>query len=127
MKTLIGLPFDKWRLSKQDEFQIFGVNTEYPETEGVFNVERRGGREVLRIIASAGEGWDHVSVSLVNRCPTWAEMSWVKSQFFHDDDAVMQLHVAATNHLNVHPYCLHLWRPWARVGVIPLPPSIMVG
>src|SRR5262245_54586743 len=26
--------------------------------------------------------WDHVSVSLSHRCPTWDEMCWVKDLFF---------------------------------------------
>jgi hypothetical protein len=37
----------------------------------------------------------------------------------------MQLHVAVKEHINCHPYCLHIWRPHDQV--IPLPPSIMVG
>jgi hypothetical protein len=36
----------------------------------------------LRCIVSVGLGWDHVSVSLPNRCPTWTEMDLVKDTFF---------------------------------------------
>jgi hypothetical protein len=79
----------------------------------------------LRVIASDGEGWEHVSVSLPNRCPTWKEMCLVKSLFWDDDDCVMQLHPPRSDWVNNHPYCLHMWRP---IGVeIPRPPALMVG
>jgi hypothetical protein len=79
----------------------------------------------LRVIASDGEGWDHVSVSLPNRCPVWREMCLVQSLWFREDEVVMQLHVAAKDHINVHPFCLHLWKP--QGVAIPLPPAWMVG
>lgn len=79
----------------------------------------------LYVIASTGLGWDHVSVSLNNRCPNWREMSFIKDLFFDDDEVVMQLHVAKKDHINLHPYCLHLWKP--QFTDIPLPPNFMVG
>jgi hypothetical protein len=79
----------------------------------------------LRVVASSGEGWDHVSVSRQNRCPNWPEMEFIKRAFFKDDETAMQLHVPPSDHISIHPFCLHLWRPH---GVeIPRPPSIMVG
>jgi hypothetical protein len=33
----------------------------------------------LRVIASDGMGWEHVSVSLPHRCPHWREMRFIKS------------------------------------------------
>ena len=35
----------------------------------------------LRVLFSDGLGWDHVSVSLADRCPTWAEMCFIKDLF----------------------------------------------
>jgi hypothetical protein len=82
------------------------------------------GRE-QRVIASDGEGWEHVSVSCPDRCPTWGEMCFIKSKFWHEDETVIQYHPAKSNYVNMHPYCLHLWKP---IGVtLPLPPSILVG
>ncbi len=77
----------------------------------------------LRVIASWGMGWDHVSVSLSTRCPTWDEMSWVARTFFPGEYA-MQLHVPESDHRNFHPFCLHLWRP--QNSDIPTPPGWMV-
>jgi len=77
------------------------------------------------VIASWGGGWDHVSASKKNECPSWGEMDYIKSLFFEDCEVVMQLHVDKKNHINNHPYCLHLWRPQGEK--IPLPPGWMVG
>lgn len=79
----------------------------------------------MTIIASDGEGWEHVSVSFVNRCPTWEEMCAVKNVFWPVEDAVVQFHPAKADYVNHHPYCLHMWRP--TDGGFPVPPAWMVG
>jgi hypothetical protein len=95
-----------------------------------------GYRAVLNVIASRGGGsadiggddpysrWDHVSVSLADRCPTWEEMCFIKELFFERDEPAMQLH-PVKDYVNNHPYCLHLWRPLDVE--IPLPFPEMVG
>ena len=77
------------------------------------------------VIFSRGCGWDHVSVSFNNRCPTWEEMCEIKSMFFHPDEVVVQYHPAESDYVNNHPYCLHLWRPQEQA--MPTPPAWMVG
>jgi len=79
----------------------------------------------LKVIASDGLGWEHVSVSTVTRCPTHAEMEFIREQFWRDDECVMLLSVPRTEHINCHPYCLHMWRP--TESAIPRPPAEMVG
>lgn len=79
----------------------------------------------LGIVVSDGAGWDHVSVSLQSRCPTWQEMSFVKDLFFEPHEAAMQLHPPQSEYVNHHEYCLHIWRPHDKR--IPLPPSEFVG
>ncbi len=79
----------------------------------------------LRIIVGIGAGWDHVSVSLETRCPTWGEMEFVKRLFFRDDETAIQLHVPPADHINHHAFTLHLWRP--HMVSIPRPPAWMVG
>jgi hypothetical protein len=91
---------------------------------GVFMIPQPGSGP-LRVVASDGEGWEHVSVSLPSRCPTWEQMCLVKAAFWDDEDAVMELHAPRSSWVNNHQFCLHLWRPVD--GAIPLPPSIMVG
>lgn len=92
---------------------------------GVFRIPSPTDKAPLLVIASVGMGWDHVSISRPNRCPNWPEMEHVKRLFFKDEETAMQLHVPPTDHISIHPNCLHLWRPLD--AEIPRPPSIMVG
>ena len=80
--------------------------------------------QILQAIACADEGWEHVSVSREDRCPTWEEMCQVKALFWDPEDTVIEYHPPASEYVNNHPYCLHLWRP-TKVE-IPRPPSNMV-
>lgn len=96
---------------------------------GAFEIDGPCGAR-LKIIASPGDAnidipWEHVSVSVRNRCPNWEEMCFVKDLFFEPEEAVMQLHPPKSDYVNCHPYCLHLWRPLHTQ--IPMPPSITVG
>lgn len=78
----------------------------------------------LRVVCSDGGGWDHVSVSCADRCPTWDEMEWVKRQLFDPKDCCVQLHPPIEEYVNRHPYCLHIWRP--QNWEMPRPPVWMV-
>lgn len=87
----------------------------------------------LKVIASRWNGsiidpmnppWDHASISRNDRCPTWEEMEQIKRLFFLPEEIAMQLHVPPADHISLHPYCLHIWRPC--VVPVPLPPSWMV-
>jgi len=83
------------------------------------------GRVQLRVIVSDELGWDHVSVSLPDRTPTWSEMCYVKDLFFMTTETAYQLHPPKTAYVDNHPYCLHLWR--LQAATIPMPPPKMVG
>ena len=76
-------------------------------------------------ISSDEAGWEHVSVSLPDRTPTWDEMCAIKAMFWDADDCVIQYHPPRSSYINNHPHCLHLWRPVGHD--IPMPPSWMVG
>lgn len=95
---------------------------------GAFFIPFRG--RDLKIVASAGtidpsEGWEHVSVSLSNRCPNWEEMCFVKDLFWDPEDVVVQFHPRKSEYVNLAKYCLHLWRHPAIE--FPLPPRGLVG
>lgn len=92
---------------------------------GAFQVPHNATGVSLRVIASDGDGWEHVSVSLPNRTPNWREMEFICRLWWHEEEAVMQLHPPRSGWISNHPYCLHLWRPTA--AAIPLPPPLMVG
>ena len=122
MKDLAIL--DAFRQRTQRVLQMYGSFGD--GGNGVFSLPFPRTSVYLLCVASNGDGWDHVSVSLSNRCPNWAEMEHVKRAFFKDDETAMQLHVPPSDHVNHHPHCLHLWRP-NDGREIPRPPAIFVG
>lgn len=73
-------------------------------------------RADTKIIAYDGsinhDPWEHVSVSLYDkkRCPSWEEMCLVKDLFWSSDETVMQFHPAKYDYVNIHQFCLHLWK-----------------
>ena len=87
-------------------------------------VKRVVGGMPLKVIASWGMDWDHVSVSLPNRTPNYQEMKMVKRIFFEADETAIEYHPAESDYISVNDNVLHLWRP--QKLVIPMPPSIMV-
>lgn len=123
-----------WLLAEPHRVMLPGLESQYGDDYGCFHIPHAKTGVKLRCIVSSGKvglaefgekwAWDHVSVSLPGRCPNWPEMSFIKSVFWADDETAFQLHVPAADHLSLHPYCLHLWRPLALR--IPLPPSEMV-
>lgn len=121
MKNLYML--DKFRV--MDDFVIKTYGSTGNHENGMFMLASPIDGARMVVVASVGMGWDHVSVSRKKRCPNWPEMDFVKRAFFEDDETVMQLHVPASDHINVHNFCLHLWRPLHQE--IPRPPGITVG
>ncbi len=112
---------------RQGPTSIYIPTTSLDGNNGVFIIPAKFTNLKLFCIASDGMGWEHVSVSLLGskRCPVWEEMCYVKDLFWSEEDCVIQYHPRKEDYVNVHPYCLHLWRP---VGLnIPTPPKFMVG
>lgn len=92
------------------------------------------GGTMIRAMSTDGEGtnWEHVSISvayrsgkkMVERCPKWEEMCFVKSQFWGSEECVVQFHPPDKNYVNTHNHCLHLWK--SIRDQFPLPPEILV-
>ena len=96
------------------------------EKWGVFMIPL-GELETAIVIADNGVSspeWEHVSVSLPTRCPTWDEMCKIKEIFFSDDETVVQYHPRKQDYVNIHRFCLHLWR--LKNGTFPVPPKELV-
>ncbi len=112
---------EKFR-NKKVELLLHGCNGD--QYNGMFNIPLPSG-EVAGVVISNGDGWEHVSVSLKGRCPRWQEMCYIKSLFWDDEEVVVQYHPKKSEYVNLHPHCLHLWKP---IGIdIPTPPKEMVG
>jgi hypothetical protein len=124
MKNLFIPSLDKFR-DRGPEIMAFFEGSGDHEC-GVFNFPFiHNPRWHIKCIASVGYGWEHVSVSYPDRCPTWDEMCAVKALFWEPEDCVMQLHPPKSEWVSHHPYTLHLWKP---VGLeIPRPHWRLVG
>ena len=103
------------------------ASTDADGNNGAFMIRSLKIKVVLAAIASDQCGWEHVSVSLPNRCPTWDEMCFVKDLFWDEEDFVVQMHPPKSDYVNCHPYCLHLWRRAGTNDFCVRPPAVMVG
>jgi hypothetical protein len=112
---------DKYRYIDQKVVDMYGSLGD--ENFGAFQIDFRSNK--LFIIASSGDGWDHVSVSLRTRTPNWYEMEYVARLFFNDNEYAVQYHVPTQQHVNIHDNCLHWWRPHLPL-IILMPPPIFV-
>ena len=86
----------------------------------------------LKVISSGfkeqpdiAQNWYHVSVSLPNRTPIWAEMAMIKDIFYGENVTVLEFHPKKSEYVNFHPFCLHLWLNLEKE--IELPPKILTG
>jgi hypothetical protein len=122
MKDLTDL--NRFRVKDADILRQFGSVGD--ETCGAFMIPYPRTGVTLKCLASsdAGSGWDHVSVSLPNRCPNWFEMQHIHRVFFKKEETAWEYHVNEADHVNVHPYVLHIWRKHSFV--IPMPPKEFV-
>lgn len=77
---------------------------------GAFLVPHHG--KVYKVIASAGDGWEHVSISAKDgkATPSWEVMCAIKELFWDDAATVIQFHPRKSEYINNHPGVLHLWR-----------------
>lgn len=93
----------------------YGTDESYG-TRGLFLVPFRSNTLTVlstgtgRVLAEDISVWEHVSVSLKNRCPNWEEMCFVKSLFWGEEETVIQFHPKKSEYRNLHPFCLHLWK-----------------
>lgn len=56
-----------------------------------------------------GKRWIHLSMSRANRLPSYDDMVQVKELFIGRDRTALQVFPPRHKHINIMPYCLHLW------------------
>jgi hypothetical protein len=87
------------------------VKDDYPNAKRGF-VRLDGARLcfILEVECVDGKLWAHLSVSLVDRLPSWKELRWCKEYFLGDRRAIQVLPPRA-EYVNLHPFVLHLYAP----------------
>lgn len=78
--------------------------------EGQRAFQHIDGRRVIGTVGEhSGRWWLHVSVSRRNYIPSYDDLADVKRVFVGDALQALQIFPKRTEHVNIHPYCLHLW------------------
>jgi hypothetical protein len=113
---------EKFRVLDNPKINAFYTAQTEGSIEGSFRIPY--GNKKLFVIAGCALDWDHVSVSLRHRTPTWAEMVWIKNLFFEPEELVIQFHPPQKQYINCAKHVLHIWRPWQQE--IKLPPEWML-
>lgn len=67
---------------------------------------------------SDGRKWLHASVARADRLPTYDDMRTLKDTFIGRRRKAIQVFAPESEHVNINPYCLHLW---CRLDGDPLP------
>ena len=81
---------------------IFGVNS-YTNNKDLI---------VLFSVADIhGDGriWVHVSASYKDKLPSYNDLCTVKRIFIGDNRKALQIFPIKSDHVNIHPFALHLW------------------
>lgn len=120
MRAIYNTKLERYR--KQEEPLFSTIEDGY---KGVFKLRHKYmPNQILLTIISTGPKlqnniyddielykWEHVSVSSPIRTPNWYEMCFIKNIFWDEEETVLQYHPPKSCYKNIHPYCLHLWKP----------------
>ena len=61
------------------------------------------------LIELDNKAWLHVSVSREHKIPSYQDLLFAKNTLIGAEKKAIQVFPPATEHVNIHPYCLHLW------------------
>lgn len=56
-----------------------------------------------------GHKWLHTSYSRKSRIPTYEDTVFIKNNFIGKDKKAVMIFPEESEHINIHPFCLHLW------------------
>jgi len=115
------------RLPPQDRFRARPTPPSYwrpveSRLDGTAYVRRWNGVKFVVIVSyqlEEGHNWLHVSASRPDRCPSHDEMSEVKRDFIGPDRMAVSIWAKSSEHVNIHPNCLHLWSPMSEWWPLP--------
>lgn len=71
----------------------------------------RGLKVGVNAFIHAEQVWLHASISARDRIPDYADLVHLKNVVFGTNGYASQSFVPEPLHVNIHPYCLHLWGP----------------
>ena len=100
-----------------EESFCFGINITVPgyyellkkTTDG--SMYRHNGLAVICSgeVKEDGKRWLHISISRSSRVPSYDDLCRVKRDFIGEESKAVMVFAPKSKHVNIHPYCLHLW------------------
>lgn len=96
--TRYGLPHPKgeWRIRNID---VDGVHYSRYDVSLIISVAKE----------KDGRLWCHLSVALPYSTPSYKMLCDLKEEFLGPDRKAIQVFAPKSEHINIHPNCLHLW------------------
>lgn len=79
--------------------------------DGAWYVNKRQGLKVIMSVSEENDGklWAHVSCSRKGRVPDYRDLCSVKNLFLGPERKALHIFPPRSEHVNIHPTCLHLW------------------
>ena len=106
IETGHGALGNKWSFTLPPEFNVVMRN------DFILYAENHDG---LRIAVSAalydGGAYIHASCSRQDRMPSYYDLRDLKAIAFGPERYACQVFPPESEHVNIHPFCLHLWGP----------------
>ena len=94
---------------KTRNLQIKAIDRDMPMLGGSYYDSISG--KWLNFMFSIQMGWEHLSVSMPSKTPSWDQMCVMKDIFFEEEEECFEYHPKKSEYVNIHPHCLHIWRP----------------
>lgn len=86
----------------------FGWRYRRDMVNGACNLEKKLS-VIWTVEEHQGKRWAHVSMAGETNMPTYTDLVWVKNWILGRDAKAIQIFAPASEHVNDHPCCLHLW------------------
>jgi hypothetical protein len=79
--------------------------------DGIMWVNANLGFSVIVSFSREGDGkrWAHLSIAHKSRIPTYTELKYLKDNWLGPHKKCIMLFPEESKHVNIHPYCLHLF------------------
>lgn len=109
------------RLAVESEPGVFDGHRQFVQPAGwnhlrtdggclAFFTDNDGRKFALSHFVWEGSVWVHASVSRESSLPTYADLCELHRCVFGERFSA-QMFVPRSHHVNIHPFCLHLWGP----------------
>ena len=101
---------DEWVNALWHDWIEVPIPPEYPQLQGQRAFKHRDGRRAIVTVGPHDRRWWlHLSVSRERYIPSYSDLVDAKRTFIGDAHQAIQIFPRAERHVNIHPYCLHVW------------------